>query len=173
MKRINERKLTRKFIDLLNESYLSNDYTEEESYEQEHDHSAHDLDPDGDSIVSKDDLYSHFDLNNDGQVTTDEYKRHIEFHCKHPESLSHYNSLRSDSIENVDCQKSYDSCSKHLMGNPEGIEDIASHILNGSHDDISNHLKPLMNKSGATCQDSSVSALLDVLQSLINCGIFS
>ena len=171
MKRINERKLTRQFIDMLNESYFSSDCSEEDSYELDHDHSSHDLDPDGDGIVSPDDLYNHFDLNGDGQVTTDEYKRHIEFHCKHPESLEHYNRLRSHSINNVDCQNSYDSCSQHLMGNPEGIENIAHHVINGSHDDITVHLKPLMDQTGATCQNSSMSALLDVLQSLISCGV--
>ena len=171
MKKINERELTRQFIDILNENYMSNNHIEKDSCEQEHDHSDHDLDPDGDGIVSPDDLYSHFDLNKDGQVTTDEYKRHIEFHCKHPESLEHYNRLRSNSIGSVNCQNSYDSCSQHLMGNPDGIEDIAHYVINGSHDDINKHLKPLMDQSGATCQNSSVSALLDVLQSLINCGV--
>lgn len=181
MKKINERKLTRQFIDILKEDYTYNynysyDYDSEEDVEsdecmQDYDSSDHNLDPDGDGIISKEDLYNHFDLNNDGQVTTDEYKRHIEFHCKHPESLSHYNTLRSHSIDNVSCKNSYDSCSQHLLGNPDGIEDIAHYVINGSHDDISKHLTPLMDQTGATCQNSSVSALLDVLQSLVNCGV--
>lgn len=158
MKRINERELTREFLSLIKENNFGGG-------------SHHDLDPDRDGVVSKEDLYQHFDLNGDGQVTTDEYKDHIEFHCKHPETLSHYNNLRSHSINKVGCKKSYDSCSQHLMSCPDGIEDMAYYVKNGSHDEIEHHLKPLMDQTGATCVDSSMTAILDVLQSLISCGI--
>lgn len=172
MKKINERRLIREFIDGLNFSDNNGHEDKENDYCDLEGHSHSQLDDDNDGLISKDELYNHFDLNNDGQVTTDEYKKHIEFHCKYPESLDHYNRLRSNSIKNVDCQNSYDSCSQHLMGKPDGIEDIAHHIVSGSNDDIDKHLKPLMDQSGSTCKNSSVSALLDVLQSLINCGVF-
>ena len=160
MKRIDERSLTRSFLNQINESHHEGG-------------SHHDLDPDRDGVVSKEDLYQHFDLNGDGKVTTDEYKDHIEFHCKHPETLSHYNTLRSSSINNVNCKNSYDSCSKHLMSSPDGIEDMAYYVINGDDVDIEQHLKPLMDKTGATCTNSSMTAILDVLQSLVNCGIIS
>lgn len=139
-------------------------HTDEECYDSyvsdlSHDGSSHhDLDPDNDGYITPEDLYSHFDLNNNGQVTTQEYVDHIDFHCKHPESLEHYNTARSESIHSVPCAKSYDNCSQHLMSTP---------------DDIDRYLKPLMDCSGSTCRESSAKALLDVLKSLINCGVFS
>ena len=74
MKKINERKLIREFIDGLNYSHqeqdqsdysLDNNYDHEEenSYYDLEGHSHSDLDPDGDGIVTRDDLYNHFDLN--------------------------------------------------------------------------------------------------------------
>ena len=120
-------------------------------------HSHHDLDPDNDGYVTPEDLYAHFDLNNDNQVTTQDYVDHIKFHCAHPESLEYYNKIRSQSIQNVPCRDSYDNCSQHLMTNP---------------DDIEKCLRPLMDHTGSTCKESSTKALLDVLQSLIKCGVF-
>ena len=160
MKRIDERSLTREFLNTLNESMLGGS-------------SHHDLDPDKDGVVSKEDLYQHFDLNGDGRVTTDEYKDHIEFHCKHPETLSHYNRIRLGSMPHVSCQDSYDSCSRHYMTEPEGIEDVAHCINSGSQADIDMHLRPLMDKTGATCIDSSMRGVLDVLEALSCCGIVS
>ena len=188
MKRINERRLIRQFIDILSENTYdcckSNacecNTSHEEDYSLDYQqnnidnegYSRHDLDPDNDGIISQDDLYNHFDLNNNGYVTTDEYKDHIDFHCKHPESLNHYNTLRSSSIKTVPCIDSYDSCSRHLLGNPEGIENYLDNISGSSPEAIEMHLKPLMDETGATCKNSSVSAILDVFQSLMNCGLF-
>lgn len=38
--------------------------------------------------ISKDELHEHFDLNQDGKVTIDEYAEHINYHCDNPETLS-------------------------------------------------------------------------------------
>lgn len=119
--------------------------------------SSHEMNIDSDGTISSDELYRHFDLDNNGKVTPQEYTDHIEYHAKHPESLSHYKKLRDYSYQNVPCQKSYDSCSQHLLNTPE---------------DIDKYLKPLMDCTGSTCMESSTKALLDVLQSLINCGVF-
>ena len=156
---MNERKIIREFLDLA----ISGEYQDDmqdyslDSVKKESGCSSHDLDPDGDGHITPEDLYSHFDLNNNGQVTTQEYVDHIKFHCAHPESLEHYNKARAQSIHAVPCKDSYDSCSQHLMGCP---------------DDIDKFLKPMMDCTGSTCRESSTKALLDVLQSLINCGVF-
>jgi len=152
---MNERKLIREFLDLA-ASEQDHDYSLD-SMQPHQGHSDHDLDPDGDGHITPEDLYSHFDLNNNGQVTTQEYVDHIKFHCAHPESLEHYNKAREQSIHTVPCKASYDNCSQHLMGCP---------------DDIDKFLKPMMDCTGSTCRESSTKALLDVLQSLINCGVF-
>ena len=146
---MDERKITKDF--------LKNVLLKEEYNSCSHDHHHHDLDPDGDGYVTPEDLYAHFDSNKDNQVTTQEYVDHINFHCAHPESLDHYNKAREVSIQSVPCKNSYDNCSSHLLGTP---------------DDVSVILSPLMDKTGSTCQLSAAQSLLDVLQSLINCGVF-
>ena len=151
---MNERKLIREFLDLA-ASDEDHDYSLD-SMQPHAEHTDHDLDPDGDGHITPEDLYAHFDSNSDNQVTTQEYVDHIKFHCAHPESLDHYNKAREQSIHVVPCKNSYDSCSQHLMGSP---------------DDIDKFLKPMMDCTGSTCRESSTKALLDVLQSLINCGV--
>ena len=172
---MNERKLIREFLNSVNpieahikdELHISNsevddnsdyyDYTQYDEDSLSHDSSQHELDPDGDGYVTSSDLYAHFDLSGDEKVTTQEYVDHINFHCQHPESLDHYKKAREESVYKVPCANSYDACSQHLMGCP---------------DDIDKYLKPLMDCTGSTCRESSTRALLDVLQSLINCGVF-
>ena len=38
--------------------------------------------------ISKEELHEHFDLNQDGKVTIEEYAEHINYHCDNPETLS-------------------------------------------------------------------------------------
>tara|TARA_Y100000022_G_scaffold124358_1_gene107652 strand:+ start:214 stop:669 length:456 start_codon:yes stop_codon:yes gene_type:complete len=149
---MNERKIIREFFENMQDYSLDSVQEDHES----HEHHDRDLDPDNDGYVTPDDLYNHFDLDNDGKVTTQEYVDHIKFHCAHPESLEHYSRAREQSIQTVPCKTSYDSCSQHLMASP---------------DDIEKCLRPLMDCTGSTCRESSTKALLDVLQSLINCGV--
>ena len=156
-----ERKLIREFLETIQDSPTRGDvFNHEDDYSLDSmgqsNHSHHSIDPDRDGIVSKEDLHMHFDMDKDGVVTTDDYRDHIDFHCQYPESLDHYNTLRTKSYDSVPCKKSYDSCSQHLMSNA---------------DDIDVYLTPLMDATGSTCRTSSVQGLLDVLQSLINCGM--
>lgn len=116
----------------------------------------HQMKIEDDGTISPHELFHHFDLNDDGKVTPQEYADHIEYHAKHPESLSHYKQLRDQSYQSVPCQSSYDSCSQHLLNSPE---------------DIDVYLQPLMDCTGSTCRESSAKALLDVLQSLVKCGV--
>ena len=150
-----ERSLIREFLEAMYKEPVIDIDTDYSLDSARHD-STHDIDPDRDGIVSKEDLFTHFDLDNDGVVTTDEYANHVDFHCQYPESLDHYNTLKTKSHEVVPCRTSYDSCSQHFMGNT---------------DDIDRYLTPLMDATGSTCKTSSVQGLLDVLQSLINCGM--
>tara|TARA_R100000030_G_scaffold100547_1_gene93845 strand:+ start:539 stop:997 length:459 start_codon:yes stop_codon:yes gene_type:complete len=150
---MNERKLIREFLDNMQQDYSLDSVQDDH---ESHDHQNRALDPDNDGYVTPEDLYAHFDSNGDNQVTTQDYVDHIKFHCAHPESLEHYNKAREISIQSVPCKTSYDSCSQHLMSRP---------------DDIEKCLRPLMDDTGSTCKESSTKALLDVLQSLINCGV--
>lgn len=143
MNKLSDRKITRQFLEHF------------QNLDSSHDHGA--LQADENGVVSKEELYNHFDLDNNGVVTPQEYADHIEYHCAYPETLDHYKKCRQDSYNSVPCINSYDSCSKHLLQNP---------------DDIDVYLKPLMDATGSTCRQSSVKSLLDVLQSLVNCGIF-
>lgn len=189
--RIDERALTRKFLNSLNESMTQNicsacgqcpcrcielcgecncDPCECDSHVVPHDmhdgmHGMHDeehgeshgpLQADQYGVVSKDELYSHFDLDNDGTVTPEEYTDHIEFHCAHPETLSHYQNHRHKSCEVVPCKKSYDSASQHFMGQP----DLLLSFVNDACE-----------KTGSTCHTSTMQGMFDVLKSLKDAGI--
>jgi len=43
-----------------------------------------------DGIISPDELYQHFDLDDDGVVTMEDYAAHVDFHCENPELLQPY-----------------------------------------------------------------------------------
>ena len=160
---MSERKLIREFLDRANLdtclmcgrdncNCMANTLASYDKPQDRH----HDIDPDNDGHVTPDDLYSHFDANNDGKVTTQDYTDHVDFHCAHPESMDHYRQARQQSIQDVPCATSYDTCSKHLMGDEDSID---------------MYLKPLMDQTGSTCRASSTKAFIDVLQSLLNCGV--
>lgn len=104
-----------------------------------------DLDPDRDGIVSQEDLYNHFDLDNDGTVTTDEYVDHVQYHAENPETLEHYR-------DDVPCQNSYNKCRSYYNDD---------HAL----------LKQCVSDSGATCMESGLQALIDVLTALKDNGM--
>ena len=66
MKRISERLIAKQFLQNLSENYC------EDNNQGNHLKTQN-------GIVSKDELYNHFDLNNDGTVTPEDYANHIEF----------------------------------------------------------------------------------------------
>ena len=137
----NSRRLIRKFLDT-----LSDDHRE----------SSHDMEVSNDGTISPEELYQHFDLNNDGRVTPNEYVDHIEYHAAYPETLDHYKQLRGQSYEKVPCRSSYDKSSEFLLSNPQEI-DVC--------------IKPLMDKMGSDCRESSLRCMIDIIQSMIKCGI--
>ena len=162
MKRLNERDLTRSFLNTLNENmHIQHCETHDTVSELEHDHHEHGeshapLQHGEDGIINKEELYNHFDLDNDGIVTTDEYADHIEYHAAHPESLEKYRSLRNDSCRTVPCSTSYDSCGSYCISDPESMKSM---------------LEPILSATGATCHTSAVQSMLDVLKSLKECGV--
>jgi len=143
MKRIDSRRLTRNFLNTLNEISLPN--FEDMSHDKSHGMSHSELDPDGDGIVSQEDLYKHFDLDGDGKVHTDEYVDHIEYHAENPDTLDAYR-------EDVPCNNSYNTCYNH-------------------HNSDHEILKNCITQSGATCMQSGIQALIDVLSAMKNSGI--
>ena len=147
-KNIDERKLTKSFLNsMIEENYCASEIPGKS-------HSA--LDYDGQGIVSEDELYDHFDLNQDGIVTNNDYKNHIDYHCAHPETLDHYNQLSSQSIETVPCRPSYEHSSSYCLSDPESMQSL---------------LSPIMNATGSSCQISAIQGLLDVIKSMKECGL--
>lgn len=183
MRKLHERDLTRSFLNILNENHYDSNRLEVcaqcgqnpcrcielcgvchcdpcscpgHQHEHEHGESHSALHHGEDGIINKEELYNHFDLDNDGVVTTDEYADHIEYHAAHPESLDKYRSLRSDSCNTVPCSSSYDSCGSYCMSDPESMKSM---------------LDPILSTTGAKCHVSAVQSMLDVLKSLKDCGV--
>lgn len=159
MKKLTERDITKNFIKVMKENAVAWENvcptcnvspcecgSEESEYDYPIDGQSYEqLDPDNDGVVSQEDLYNHFDLDNDGTVTTDEYVDHVQYHADNPESLDHYR-------EDVPCQNSYNSCKSY-------------------YDNDHEILKQCVSDSGATCMQSGIQALIDVLTSLKNNGM--
>ena len=165
--RIDERALTRTFLNSMNESMvglmplgLPDQGCEEDEmhgmHDEEHGNGHGALKTDQYGVVPKDELYNHFDLNNDGTVTPEEYAEHIEFHCAHPETLEHYKTHREKSCQTVPCQSSYDSVSQHFMGQP---------------DTLMTFVQDACDQTGSTCHTSTMQGMFDVLKSLKDAGI--
>ena len=138
---INERQITKNFINEITSFYSDHD---------------NNLNHGNDGVVSPEELYNHFDLDNDGTVTTDEYVNHIEYHAANPETLDHYRRRESDSLNNVPCRDSYQSCSTYFLSDPEHVQSM---------------MRPILNSTGATCYTSVAQSLLDVLKSMKDCGL--
>ena len=61
--------------------------------------------------ITKNQLHKHFDSDNDGKVTLDEYKEHIDFHCKNPDVLE-------EKLEQQDYERGF----KYSKGGKTGLE---------------------------------------------------
>ena len=90
--------------------------------------------------ISKEELYDHFDENNDGQVNTDEYASHIKFHCENPETLEVYRSPK--------CKDTYNSTCTYYNNDPEYFNDL---------------VKPVVLALDSECMQSSLLALVDCI----------
>jgi len=80
-------------------------------------------DENGDGVISKEELYNHFDLDGDGVVTMDDYAVHVDYHCENPELLDSYRD--SDSYrEKMDLPRGeFDSFFETSKAMNEQIED--------------------------------------------------
>lgn len=158
MRKLSERNISKLFLQTLNEStclcekckcspcVCTNRIDFEVDPDIPVDGASHrDLDPDNDGVISQEDLFGHFDLDNDGTVTTDEYVDHIQYHADNPETLEEYSA-------DVPCKTSYTTCKNH-------------------YDNDNQILIDCIRNSGATCMQSGLQAMIDVLTSLKNTGI--
>ena len=91
-------------------------------------------------------MFGHFDLDNNGVVTTDEYVDHIQYHSDNPETLDHYH-------KDVPCNTSYNACKAH-------------------YDSDNNTIKNYITDSGATCMQSGIQALIDILTAMKQSSLF-
>ena len=164
--KINERLITRQFLNkIITEDATLKDIKDlgiDNCFDPDQEHSSEHasnspLEVDQYGAVTKDSLYKHFDLNQDGHVTPQEYANHIKFHCQYPETLDHYNHLRQQTHKTVPCQSSYDTCSQHFMSNPKEIKDM---------------LTPMLDVTGVDCHESAISGLIDVIKCLKDKGLF-
>jgi len=141
MKNISERDITKRFLHEISSKpslSLGKAFQAQDTNDEGKSHSE--LDPDGDGFISQEDLFGHFDINNDGVVTTDEYVDHVQYHAENPDTLDHY---RSD----VPCSSSYSTCRNH-------------------YDNDNQLLINCITDSGASCIQSGIQALIDVLTAM-------
>jgi len=173
-----ERQLIRSFLDQMNEDYHMLPIEQEccdccgqedcvcppgceecDCNDQEvHGASPHgELQADPHGVVSKEELYNHFDLDGNGIVTKKEYEDHVNWHCDNPDVLDHYQGHRKSSMMNPDlCHQSYDSASQYMLSNSS---------------DVSRLVDDIMDSCGSTCRTSTSNALFDILRSLKDAGI--
>ena len=163
-KRLNERSLTRKFlnemislepINKINRSCNSeyNDDVRHEDFEEE---THREMIMGDDGIISKEELYNHFDLDQDGVVTGEEYASHIDFHAAHPETLDKYRNVSKSSLQKVPCKSSYEKCGSYYMSDPESMDVL---------------IQPILDATGASCKSSAMQSMLDVINVMKECGI--
>lgn len=162
MKKLDERNITRNFLNRINEFNLSLDNVckkcnsipcicneridlETDPMNTVDGESFSDLDPDNDGYVTQEDLFGHFDIDNNGIVTTDEYADHITYHAENPDTLEQY---RENPV-NVPCETSYNTCKDY-------------------YNDDNQILKNCVSDTGATCMSSGIQALIDILTALKN-----
>jgi|13_taG_2_1085334.scaffolds.fasta_scaffold00007_159 hypothetical protein len=145
MKRFSERSIARNFLNEIADSKISlgTAFISDDDTVKGQSHSE--LDPDNDGYITHEDLFGHFDVDNDGFVTTDEYVDHIQYHADNPETLDHYR-------DDVPCNTSYNTCRTH-------------------YDNDDEVLRRCISNTGATCMQSGIQALIDVLTAMKKSGM--
>ena len=118
--------------------------------------SHHDKDPDNDGVIQPDDLYKHFDVDQDGVVSTKDYADHVQYHSTHPEILEPFEKVALESAPKAMCPTSYEKAASQLVSDPSN-----AHTL----------VRPIMDATGIGCPASAAKALADVLQIAQESGV--
>jgi len=124
--------------------------------DDEHGKSPHEMSPDEDGVIEPNDLYKHFDVDQDGKVSTQDYKDHIEYHSTHPKILDPFEKVALESAPNAMCPTSYEKAAGKLVADP-----LNAHSL----------IRPIMDSTGIGCPASAAKALSDVLQVAQQTGV--
>jgi hypothetical protein len=120
---------------------------EDEENESLYDGSAPTMPP-SDGEWSPEELYRHFDVDQDGKVTMEDYADHIAHHAANPDLTAPFQRVKQDHIHHARCPDSYEKSGDMLIQVPGEIIDV---------------LKPLMQKLGVGCPASLAHAMADVL----------
>jgi len=95
-----------------------------------------------------DELYSHFDIDQDGTVSMENYADHIAYHARHPEILAPYETIKASSLSTARCPESYKKAGDVMIQIPRDVIEM---------------IKPLMKQLGVGCPHSFAQALTDVV----------
>lgn len=119
--------------------------------------SLYDADVDGASTTGEapagsawtpDELYQHFDIDQDGLVSQNDYADHVAYHSARPDLLAPFERVKTMNAPAARCPDSYSKAGDVLIQIPE---------------DVVQMLKPLMQKLGVGCPASMAQAMTDVL----------
>ncbi len=91
-------------------------------------------------------LYNHFDIDQDGQVSIEDYADHVAYHNRHPDLLAAYERQKPDSLKSARCPDSYQKAGDLMIQVPEDVIEM---------------IKPLMQQLGVGCPHSFAQALTD------------
>lgn len=116
---------------------------------EENGKSKHDKDPDNDGVIQPDDLYKHFDVDQDGVVSTQDYDDHVQYHSSHPQILEPFEKVALESAPKAMCPTSYETAASKLVADPANAHKL---------------IRPVMDATGIGCPASAAKALSDVLQ---------
>ena len=114
-------------------------------------------DADGDGVIDPHELYTHFDIDNNGVVTQDDYTAHVNWHCKHPEILAPFEEWADSQAKNAPCPETYIEAGDRLINDPVHALEI---------------IKPVMDALGTDCPGSTAKALADVIITAQDHGIY-
>ena len=93
-------------------------------------------------------MYNHFDVDQDGTVTMEDYADHIAYHARHPELTAEYERKKPAAMKSARCPDSYKKVGDVMIQVPGEVIEM---------------IKPLMRQFGVGCPHSFAQAMADVL----------
>ena len=97
---------------------------------------------------SPDELYQHFDVDQDGEVSMGDYADHVSYHEENPDILAPFERQKPRAMQNARCPETYGKAGDLLIQVPEDVIEM---------------LKPLMQKFGAGCPATFAQVMADVM----------